>query len=256
MTHPYLQFAPQPRVLAHRGLVTPDEASAGLAENTLAAVAGAQAAGAHYVELDCHLTADGEVVIFHDQKLTRVTGDDRRVRDVTRAELSAIMADRGGLITLRDLLETFPELRFNVDVKVPEAAEPAGRIIAAHADRVLLTSFDDAARRQALAACRSAGGSPATSPGRSIMIQLVLALALRQGARVRRILAPLDALQIPVRMSGVAVFTPRLLRAAHDAGVEVHIWTINDVTEMRRLIASGADGIVTDRADLALRALG
>lgn len=255
MTHPYLQFAPHPRVLAHRGLVTPDEASAGVAENTLAAVAAADAAGARYVELDCHLTADGEVVIFHDQKLTRVTGDDRHVRDVTLAELSTIMADRGGLITLRDLLAAFPELRFNVDVKVPEAAEPAGRIIAPHADRVLLTSFDDVARLRALAACRAAGGSPATSPGRTVMIQLVLALALRRSGRVRRILAGLDALQIPVRMSGITVFAPRLLRAAHAVGVEVHIWTINDVAEMRRLVELGADGIVTDRADLALRAL-
>ncbi|WP_433677473.1 glycerophosphodiester phosphodiesterase family protein [Microbacterium gorillae] len=256
MTHPYLQFAPHPRVLAHRGLVTPDEASAGVAENTLAAVAAADAAGARYVELDCHLTADGEVVIFHDQKLTRVTGDERRVRDVTLAELTAIMADRGGLITLADLLVAFPELRFNVDVKVPEAAEPAGRIIAPHADRVLLTSFDDAARLRALAACRAAGGQPATSPGRSVMIQLVLALALRQSGRVQRILTGLDALQIPVRMSGIAVFTPRLLRAAHAAGVEVHIWTINDVAEMRRLVELGVDGIVTDRADLGLRAFG
>ncbi|MFK4790545.1 glycerophosphodiester phosphodiesterase family protein [Microbacterium sp. ZW T5_56] len=256
MTHPYLQFAPHPRVLAHRGLVTPDEASAGVAENTLAAVAAADAAGARYVELDCHLTTDGEVVIFHDQKLTRVTGDERRVRDVTLAELTAIMQDRGGLITLADLLVAFPELRFNVDVKVPEAAEPAGRIIAPHSDRVLLTSFDESARLRALAACRAADGSPATSPGRTVMISLVLALALRQSGRVRRILASLDALQIPVRMSGINVFTPRLLRAAHEAGVEVHIWTINDVAEMRRLVALGVDGIVTDRADVALRALG
>lgn len=165
MTHPYLERARKPRVFAHRGLVTPDDETAGIAENSLAAVAAAHAAGAEFVELDCHLTSDGVAVVFHDASLQRVTGDARFVRDVTVAELREIMAERGGLLTLAELLEAFPTLRFNIDVKVPEVAVPVGHVVAKHADRVLIASFDDSSRRRALQAAHDRGGRPATSPG-------------------------------------------------------------------------------------------
>lgn len=254
MTHPYFQRTSGVRVFAHRGLVTPEDAAAGIAENSLAAVAAAHAAGATFVELDTHLTSDGVAVIFHDAKLERVTGDDRRVRDVTAAELRDIMEPRGGLITLEELLAAFPTVRFNIDVKVPEVAEPAGRLIAPHADRVLIAGFDDTTRRRALQAAHAAGGDPATSAGRSLITPALL--AARTGARRRaaRLLSDVDAIQIPMKAGPLTVFTPRLIEAAHDAGVEVHVWTINEVDTMRRLVTAGADGIVTDRADLALRA--
>ncbi|WP_040164453.1 glycerophosphodiester phosphodiesterase family protein [Microbacterium gorillae] len=255
MTHPYLLRARTPRVLAHRGLVLPDEAAAGLFDNTLTAIAAAQAVGAEYVETDCHLTADGVVVIFHDAKLTRVTGDDRAVKDVTHDELRAIMSDRGGLITLADALESFPATRFNVDVKARAAAEPVGRIVAAHEDRVLLTSFDDGTRRRALAAAARAGGVPATSPGRSTVARVVAELAVGARRAAVRLIREVDALQIPVRMGRIPVLTDRLIDAARTAGAEIHVWTINDPDEMRALVGRGVQGIVTDRADLALRAL-
>ena len=73
------------------------------------------------------------------------------------------MEDRGGLVTAAEALEAFPDLRFNLDVKAAAAALPLGRIVAPHADRVLLTSFSDRRRREALEAARTAGGFPATS---------------------------------------------------------------------------------------------
>ena len=145
MTHPYFVDAPYPRVLAHRGL-TVDEA---IAENSYASVAAAKRAGATYVESDCHLTRDGEVVLFHDADLRRVTGDPRRVVDVELSELTDLMADRGGLITLRTALEDFPTVRFNLDVKAPGAADAVGMLVAGHGERVLLTSFADTRRRAA-----------------------------------------------------------------------------------------------------------
>ncbi|MTE23983.1 glycerophosphodiester phosphodiesterase family protein, partial [Microbacterium sp. ZXX196] len=156
--HPYFAAQEKPRILAHRGLVTADMAGDGIAENSVAAIAAAHAAGATYVESDCHLTADGVVVLFHDPRLTRVTGDDRAVAEVTHEELEGLMAARGGLATMADALEAFPEVRFNIDVKADAAADPAGRIASAHAERVLLTSFDDRRRGRALAAARRAGG--------------------------------------------------------------------------------------------------
>jgi glycerophosphoryl diester phosphodiesterase len=254
VTHPYFRGARSPRVLAHRGLVTPDAAAHGVVDNSFAAVAEAHAAGAEYVESDCHLTSDGVAVLFHDDDLSRVAGDPRKVADVTERELSEIMSAHGGLITLDQALDAFPDVRFNLDVKAPGAAETVGRAVAPHAERVLLTSFSDARRLQALAAAERAGAPirPATSGGSATLARLLLALALRRRRATERILHGLDALQIPERHQGIQVLSPRLIEAAHRHGVEVHVWTVNDAADMRRLLAMGVDGIVTDRADIAL----
>ncbi|WP_156759743.1 glycerophosphodiester phosphodiesterase family protein [Microbacterium karelineae] len=253
--HAYLRGADHPRVLAHRGLVTPDMRDDGIVENSFAAIAAAHSAGAEYVESDCHLTADGEVVLFHDSDLARVVGDPRRIAQVPLAELESLMADRGGLATLAQALDAFPDVRFNIDVKADAAADPAGRLVAPHADRVLLTSFDDARRRRALRSARAAGGEPATSGGRGVVLGAVLASLLPFEGLVARALRGVDALQVPERQGVVAVTSRRLLDAAHRQGVEVHVWTVNEPADMRRLVDLGVDGIVTDRADLALETL-
>lgn len=253
MTHPWFAATPAPRVLAHRGFVPRD--AEGIAENTVAAFAAAHAAGASYVESDCHLTADGVVVFFHDDDLRRVTGDPRRIVDVRHDELAAIMSDRGGLAIAAETIDAFPTLRFNIDVKSADAARPLGRVIAAHADRVLLTSFSDARRRQALDAARHRGGEPATSAGRETIARLLAAAAAGSSALVKRVLREVDAVQIPERQGPLRILTPRLVRLVHDAGVEVHVWTVNERAAMDRLLARGVDGLVTDRADLALDAV-
>ena len=257
MTHPWFEGAATPRVLAHRGLVTPAGAAQAVVENSFTAVAAAHAAGCHYIESDCHLTADGVVVLFHDADLTRVTGDPRPVSDVTAAELEKLMAPHGGLITLQQALDTFPAVRFNLDVKAPAAATPVGILVAPHSDRVLITSFSDDRRREALAAASRAGPGirPATSAGTATITRLLAALTARSDRLVRRALAGIDAVQVPERHRRLRILTPRLIAAAHRHDVEVHVWTVNDPESMRRLVAMGVDGIVTDRADTALQTL-
>lgn len=252
MTHPWFEGAAVPRALAHRGFVPPD--SEGVTENSFAAVAAAHAAGAQYVESDCHLTRDGRVVLFHDDTLQRVAVDPRPIAEVAFVELERLMADRGGIVELAQVLDAFPTMRFNLDVKAPAAAEPTGRAVSRHADRVLLTSFSDARREAALASCRAAGGHAATSAGSATIARTLAALITGSTALVRRALAGIDALQVPTRHRRVPIVTPRLIRAAHRLGVEVHVWTVNDPAEMRRLLDLGVDGIVTDRIDLGLRA--
>lgn len=254
MTHPYFLGAAAPRVLAHRGLVGEDSS---VFDNSALALAAAHAAGAEFVETDCRATADGDAVLFHDATLQRLLGDPRPVAEVSTKELAALFAAHGGLLTLREALESFPALRFNVDVKAREAAADVGRAVAPHGHRVLLTSFDDRNRVAALDAARAAGATvlPASSGGRSVIAQLRLASALRLSGWSRRILRGLDAVQIPERFGAIRVFTPGLVRAVHDAGAEVHVWTVNDPDAMRALVAAGADGIVSDRADLAITAL-
>jgi len=238
-------------VLAHQGLVPRD--SPEIAPNTLAAFAAAQAAGVEFIETDCHLSADGTVVLFHDDTVESVAGDPRRVAELGVVELERLLAPHGGLVTLEQALETFPGVRFNVDVKAADAAVAAGRIAAEHADRVLLTSFADERRLAALAA--AAPARPATSAGRETLLRFLLAVTAGARRVARRALRDIDALQVPERQGPIRIVTPRFIRFAHDAGCEVHVWTVNDVADMRRLLAMGVDGIVTDRADDALAAL-
>ena len=113
--------------------------------------------GCDYVESDCHLTADGVVVLFHDDDLVPRDGRSAQVAERAPRRTRALMADRGGLITLAQALDAFPPLRFNLDVKAPAAAAPVGRLVAPHAERVLLTSFSDDRRREALDAAQGRG---------------------------------------------------------------------------------------------------
>lgn len=255
MTHPYFTKTRHPRVLAHRGLVTAAGEDSGVWENSAAAFAAAHAAGAEYVETDCQVTADGDVVLFHDATLERLVGDPRAVREVRTRELRAVFADHGGLLTVAEALSSFPDVRFNIDVKTSAAVEPLGPILAEHTHRVLVTSFSDANRRATLASVLRAGAEirPATSGGSKTIAALRALSALRLSPV--RVLREVDALQIPERYGALRVLTPALLRAAHRHGAEVHVWTVNDPETMRRLVEVGVDGIVSDRADVALKTL-
>lgn len=223
-------------------------------ENTAGAFAAAHAAGAEYIETDCRVTADGDVVLFHDVTLARLLGDPRPVSSVPTNELSELLAPHGGLLTVADALEGFPETRFNIDVKTDAAIEPLGAILAGHTHRVLVTSFSDARRRRTVAAVMAAGATlrPATSGGQQTIAALRILSALRLSPA--RLLRDIDAVQIPEHYGPLRVFTSALVRGAARASVEVHVWTVNDPEHMHRLVSAGADGIVTDRADVAVRA--
>lgn len=253
MTHPYFLGSPTPRVFAHRGLASTNSEGPAVWENTAGAFAAAHAAGATYIETDCQVTADGDVVLFHDDSLTRLLGDPRRVGDVSTRELANLLAPYGGLLSVSEALAAFPTVRFNIDVKSDAAVEPIGRQIAAHTDRVLLTSFSDDRRRRAVDATLHAGAAlrPATSAGQATIIRLRLATALHLSPA--RILRDIDAIQIPERVGPLRIATRALVRAVQKIGVEVHVWTVNDSADMHRLVALGVDGIVTDHADVALR---
>lgn len=256
VTHPYLSASTRPRIFAHRGFVPPEHAAHGIAENTLAAFTEAVRTGIEYLETDCHLTSDGRVVLFHDADLSRVAGDPRPIASATHAELAQIMRDRGGLLTLDEMLEAFPTARINIDFKAGEAAESVGRIIAPHSHRVLIAGFNDDYRLQAIRSATAHGQQrPATGPGRNALARLLLAMASRSPRRISAALAGFDALQIPERHGLVRVLSPRLIELAHEHGVEVHVWTVNDPERMSELIRMGVDGIVTDRSDLARTAL-
>lgn len=258
--HPYLSASTPPRIIAHRGFVPAELGSRGVAENTREAFAAALEAGADYLESDCRLTSDGVVVLFHDNDLARVLGDSRAVSEVSYRELAAMLVDRGGLLMLDEAFEAFPEARFNIDIKTPEVANAAGRILGRVAERALVNGFDDRARIAAMrvaAEIAAIAGTrpPAVGPGVSVIRRAAIAERLRSRRLFARALAGVDALQIPERYGRVHVLRPRLLDFAHRLGIEVHVWTVNDPARMSELVAMGVDGIITDRTDLAVTTL-
>ncbi len=243
----FLQPAP-PRVLAHRGLAIDAP------ENTLPAFAGALSAGVQHIETDVRASADGHAVLCHDESLLRLAGVDRPVAGLSLAELRGVALGAGaGFCSLREALDGFPDARFNLDVKSADAVEPTVRAVrdARAVDRVLITSFSERRRRAAVAQLPGV----ATSASAPRFVAALLGAASGTGPVVRRALRELQAVQAPERALGLAVATSRIIAALHRAGVELHIWTVNDPARMRELWALGVDGVVTDRADLAMGVL-
>jgi glycerophosphoryl diester phosphodiesterase len=221
-------------------------------ENTLASFEKAVAAGVDYIETDVNASADGVAIASHDPTLQRIAGRPDRIADLTLEQLLEI--DLGGgvrFVTLADVLAAHPSIRFNIDIKSEDAAGPAARAIqdAGALDRVLLTSFSTRRRR---AAVDLLGGRVAASASAGEFVPALLAAKLGLVPLVRALLRRVDAVQIPLTIFRMRTTTPRMVRRLHAAGVEVHVWTINDVAVARALLEHGVDGIVTDRADLML----
>ncbi len=243
-TLPYFD-TPRPRVLAHRGLAT------AAPENSLLAFAHAIAVGVTHIETDVHVSADGVAVIAHDPDLDRVAGRAARVHDLTVAELAEVdLGDGQHVPTLAETLAAFPETRFNIDLKTAGAVVPAVAAVrdARAENRVLLASFSERRRRAALRLLPEV----ATSASGPRFAAALLAASARFGPGVRGALRGLHAVQIPATALGLDTVAPARLRAYQRAGVEVHVWTVNEEPEMRRLLDLGVDGLVTDRADLAM----
>jgi glycerophosphoryl diester phosphodiesterase len=232
-------------VLAHRGLAL--EAP----ENTLLAFAKAVALGVTHIETDVHVSADGVAMISHDPDLRRVAGRQATVAHLTSHELRRVNLGHGqGFVSLAEALDAFPGTRFNIDLKVPgvvDAAVEAIRVTGS-IDRVLLGAFGSARR---LRAVRMLPGVATSISSRGAVAAVAAARAGNLRA-LRRILRDVQAVQLPESVLGMKPFQRRPVAAFHAAGVEVHAWTINDPAAMERLLDAGVDGIVTDRADLAL----
>ena len=234
---------PRPRAFAHRGWHTGDLAGC---ENSLAAFRRAVDEGYRYLETDVHLTADRVLVAFHDTVLDRVTDAHGPIAGLTYAQLRDVrIGGREPIPTMAELLEHCPEAHFNIDPKADAAVGPLLDLLhqADALDRVCVGAFSD--RR--LRSIRGAAGSRlATSLGPREVLRLVGSGRLGRALTRNGIVAA----QVPVRYGRIPVTTPRFVAAAHRAGLEVHVWTVDDAAEMDRLLDLGVDGLMTDRPDL------
>jgi glycerophosphoryl diester phosphodiesterase len=239
-----------PLVVAHRG------ASALAPENTLAAFRAALDLGCAAVECDVHLSADGVPVVIHDARVDRTTSGSGAVASLTAAQMR--MMDAGAwfgpqfagevIPTLDEALEVcagrarlFVELKLGGGSLLAEAALAA---VARHPETdVAVISFDgelvqEVARRR---------------PDLPLGFLIAERNARRHG--------PARAVQA-TRAFGAGFIAPQataaddaLVTAAHQAGLPVSVWTVDDPTEMRRLSGLGVDAITTNRPDVALRTL-
>lgn len=243
---PYLDHD-GPIGLAHRGGAA-YRPNAGL-ENTAAAFRRAVDLGYRYLETDVHATADGVLVAFHDDVLDRVTTGRGAVADLPYAAVrEALIGGAEPAPLLGDLLEEFPGVRFNVDIKADGAVVPLVRTIEEHGavDRVCVGSFSPRRLREVR---RRLGPRLATAAGQVG----VAALRFTPPLVSRWLHTPAPVLQVPLQHTiggrPVHVLIPRLVRTAHGLGKHVHVWTIDDAAEMHRLLDLGVDGLVSDRID-------
>lgn len=214
-------------------------------ENTLPAFTRAVAEGFRYVETDVHATSDGVLVALHDAVLDRVTDRSGAVAALPYRDVrGALIGGREPIPTLHEVLDACPDTFFNIDPKSDRAVGPLLDVLRSRNDwdRVCIGSFSD---RRLSAIRRAAPTELATSLGPRAAARLIFGSLGRPAA---------GAAQLPIRMRGVPVITPRLVRAAHRGGLEVHAWTIDDAATMRRLLDMGVDGIMTDRPEV-LRAV-
>lgn len=235
---------PRPLALAHRGF-----SREGL-ENSMAAFQAAVDLGYTYVETDVHATADGVAIAFHDASLDRVTDRTGRIADLPWSQVrQARIRGSEPVPTLAEVLHTWPDLRVNIDVKASGAIAPTVAVIereAAH-DRVLVGSFSGSRRRAVLGQLSRPVVTSASTGG---VVRFLAGARLRADALAAGVARRVDCLQVPERQGRVTVVDRRTVDLAHELGVQVHVWTVNDPADMRRLLDLGVDGIVTDRADL------
>lgn len=214
----------------------------------MAAFERAVGLGYRYLETDVRATMDGILLAFHDNTLDRVTDRAGRVSALPYANVSrARIGGREPIPLVEEILGAWPHVRLNIDVKEMATIAPLLRVLRRTnaADRVCVASFSE---RRLAAARALLGPRVCTSFGPRGAVGLRLATYGRfLGSLVS---SDVPCAQLPARVGNVPVVTGSLVRTAHDHGVQIHAWTVNDVAEMRRLLDMEVDGIMTDELEL------
>ena len=239
-----------PRAFGHRGCAGTHP------ENTLEAFAAAAAIGIEYLELDIHMTRDGEIVVSHDDHLERTCGRAGLIREMTYAELAA--ADAGRMFTLdgvtfpfrhkgirvprlAEVLAAFPKLRIEIEVKqiAPSVVAPMLAVI----DRAAM-------RRNVFVASEH---QPPLDEVRKLAPEIPTNFSYFETGEFFQAMVsrdiyhpPGDALQVPREYGSWQIITPDSVEFAHRIGLEVHVWTVNEAAEMEELLDMGVDGLISD----------
>lgn len=260
--HPFWGDAVTPRVIAHRG-------GRGLwPENTMYAFRHALALGVDVLEMDIRRSADGALVVLHDETVERTTDGSAPVSTLTVAQLEHLDAGyrwtpdggrtyplRGKGIavpTLAEVLRAFPQARLNLEIKTPDASLAIALCDLIRRDgaeqRVAVASF----HQGPMDAFRGACPDVATSATQDEVVRFVGLQTV--------FLAPLfephaQAFQVPETAGRITVVDPTFAREARRRNLKLEVWTVNEIADMRRLLALPVDGIITDYPDRLLALL-
>ena len=250
-------FADRPQVFAHRGGCDLGP------ENTIAAFDIGMSTGADGLELDVHLSADGIVVVHHDKTLDRTTNGSGPIAARTAQQLERVDAGywfkrgdaypfRGqgiGVPTLREVLARYRGVPTIVEIKVYTAA--LGDAVAEEvrrADAVDYVCIAGYGRASAHAARRALPVVATSAYEREVRLAL-----FRSWLRCPVNAAPYETYQVPECAEAIRIVSPRFVRDAHKAGFKVQVWTVDEASDMRRLLEWGVDGLISNRPDLAVR---
>jgi glycerophosphoryl diester phosphodiesterase len=246
----------RPLVVAHRG-------GAGLwPENTMYGFERAVDLGVDVLETEIHSTADNILVLMHDSTVDRTTNGSGPISALTLEELKTLDAGynwtsdggqtfpfRGSGITVPTLGELFtalPDMRINIDIKQekPSLVASLCKTIRTfdRVERVMVASFSS----KVLKAFRRGCPEVTTSAGTGEVALFFVVNLVFLGALYR---PACQAFQVPEYSGGLRVLTKRFVNTAHRLNLAVHAWTINETTDMQRLLALGVDGIITDYPD-------
>ena len=261
----YTDTRPEVMLIAHQGGdgIWPGD--------TMYAYERAVELGADVLEMDAHITKDGEIVLMHDEKVDRTTDGSGLIEDLTLAELKQLDAayqwsQDGGktfpfrgqgiqVPTLRELFEKFPQMRYVIEIKLTENPidKPFCALIREYnmQGKVVVASFHDEAMAQFRATCPEV----ATSASRGEVTRFVILGKLFLSGWVP---PQYQSLQVPWEKSeskGIPVMTERFVRESHAKGLHVEPWTVDDPELMKQYIEWGVDGIMTDRPDLMIDVL-
>lgn len=252
------------QVLAHQGgnHLWPD--------NTMLAFRNAVELGVDALEMDVHATADGTLVVIHDDTVDRTTDGTGLVKELTLEEIRSLdgayrwphhvetdehpYRGQGVRIpTLEEVLREFPDMPMTIEIKQadPPIVTAFGELLQRY-DRepnTIVASFHPSVMeefREQFPDFATSGVEPEIRT--FFVMKTVFAGWLYP--------PPMEAFQVPETSGNLRVITPRFVRAAHRRGINVQVWTINDRESMRRILDAGVDGIITDRPDLLLEELG
>ena len=255
MKHAFFN-GPHPVVLGHRG------AAGSAPENTLFAFREGLRQGAHVLESDIQITADGEPILLHDSRVDRTTdgqGESAELSfdDIKRLDAGIRFAPAAGvdpaprpeaplrIPSLREAFETFPEASFNLEIKGESPALVSAVVDLVHEfereDRTLLTAGEDPIQHLLREELKRTGSRVALGASLADILDVIRSAQTQTRPETNSM-----ALQIPRFFGDSPLVTPALIAHCHRHDIEVHVWTINEAKEMTELLDLGVDGLVTD----------
>lgn len=262
--HPYYSgIQTRPLVIAHQGGdgLWPGE--------TMFAYQSAVDLGVDVLEMDIHITKDSVLVLMHDETVDRTTDGTGEIESMTLEDLKKLDAGydwssddgvtfpyRGSgltVATLEEVFTAFPNMHMTIEIKKTNTsmAEPFCQLIREYhmQDKVLVASFHDERLKEFRAECPEVATSSAKN-------ETTIFVLMTKGFLSGFYSPVFHSLQVPEESGGITVMTESFVKASHARNLAVEPWTINDEETMRKFIAWGVDGIITDRPDIMMEVLG